>query len=150
VDTSVIAVGYILLQQGDDGKRYPNRIGSLSLTEGESCYSQAKLELYGLFRALHAVRSFIFGVVNFTVEMDAKSIKGMINNPDLQPNATINRWITGILLFNFHLVHIPGTRHTGADRLSRRPAAENDPPEDDDFNDWLDRAYSFSVSLLSN
>jgi hypothetical protein len=82
--------------------------------------------------------------------MDAKYIKDMINNPDLQPNATINRWITGILLFNFHLVHIPGTCHTRADGLSRRPAAENDPPEDSDFNDWLDRAYSFLVSLLSN
>jgi hypothetical protein len=79
--------------------------------------------------------------------MDAKYVKGMINNPDLQPNATINQWITGILLFNFRLVHIPATHHTGVDGLSRRPAAENDPPEDNDFEDWLDRAYSFSVSL---
>jgi hypothetical protein len=36
VDTSVIAVGYILPQEGDDGKCYPNRFGSLSLTEVES------------------------------------------------------------------------------------------------------------------
>jgi reverse transcriptase-like protein len=49
VDTSVIAVGFILFQEGEDGKRYPNRFGSLSLTEVESRYSQAKLELYGLF-----------------------------------------------------------------------------------------------------
>ena len=41
--------------------------------------------------------------------MDAKYIKGMINNPDLQPNATINRWIAGILLFHFELCHIPQT-----------------------------------------
>jgi hypothetical protein len=40
VDTSVIVVGYILSQEGDDGKRYPNRFGSLSLTEIESRYSQ--------------------------------------------------------------------------------------------------------------
>jgi hypothetical protein len=36
VDTSLIAVGYILFQEGDNGKRYPNRFGSLSLTEVES------------------------------------------------------------------------------------------------------------------
>jgi hypothetical protein len=60
------------------------------LNEVESRYSQAKLELYGLFRALRAVRVFIFGVKRLTVEVDAKYIKGMINNPDLQPNATIN------------------------------------------------------------
>jgi hypothetical protein len=39
---------------------------------------------------LHAVCVFIFSVKNLTVEVDAKYIKGMINNPDLQPNATIN------------------------------------------------------------
>jgi hypothetical protein len=113
VDTSNIAVGYILLQVGKDGKRYPSCFGSISLTEVESRYSQAKLELYGLFRALRAVRVHIFGITNLTVEVDAKYIKGMINNPDLQPNATINRWITGILLFSFTLVHVPTTTHTG-------------------------------------
>jgi len=87
VDTSNIAIGFILLQVGEDGKRYPSRFGSIALTEVESRYSQAKLELYGLFRA---VRVFIFGVKNLTVEVDMKYIKGMINNPDLQPNATIN------------------------------------------------------------
>ena len=52
VDTSLIAVGYILSQEGDDGKRYPNRFGSIGLSDVESCYSQAKLELYRLFCAL--------------------------------------------------------------------------------------------------
>jgi hypothetical protein len=101
VDTSVIVVGYILSQEGDNGKCYPNSFGSLSLTEVESCYSQAKLELYGLFRALQAVQIFIFGVANLTVEMDVKYVKGMINNPDLQLNVTINRWIAGMVSFYF-------------------------------------------------
>ena len=70
VDTSVIAVGFILSQQGEDGKHYPNRFGSISLMSVESRYSQAKLELYELFRALRAVRVFIFGAANL-VEMDA-------------------------------------------------------------------------------
>jgi hypothetical protein len=121
VDTSLIAVGFILMQIGEDGKRYPSRFGSITLNEVESRYSQAKLELYGLFRALRAVRVWIFGVPRLTIEVDAKYIKGMINNPDLQPNASINRWIAGILLFNFELVHVPGDKHTGADGLSRRP-----------------------------
>ena len=58
--------------------------------EVKSRYSEAKLELYRLFQALQAVQIFIFGVTNLTAEMDAKYIKGMINNPDLQLNATIN------------------------------------------------------------
>ena len=106
VNTSVIAVGFILSQEGEDGKRYLNHFGSISLTSVESWYSQAKLELYRLFHSLQAVWVFIFGVTNFVVEMGTKYIKGMINNPDLQLNTTINQWITGILLFHFELRHI--------------------------------------------
>jgi hypothetical protein len=123
VDTSNITVGYILLQVGKDGKCYPSCFGSISPTEVESRYSQAKLELYGLFRMLRAVHMHIFGITNLTVEVDARYIKGMINNPDLQPNATINRWIAGILLFSFMLVHVPATMHTSANGLSRRQPA---------------------------
>jgi hypothetical protein len=90
VDMSNITIGFILLQVGADGKHYPNHFGSIVLNEVESCYYQAKLELYGLFCALHAVCIFIFGVKHLTVEVDAKYIKGMINNPDLQPNTIIN------------------------------------------------------------
>jgi hypothetical protein len=150
VDTSVIAVGFILMQLGEDGKRYPARFGSLSLSEIESRYSQAKLELYGLFRALRAARVWIFGVANLTVEVDAKYVKGMINNPDLQPNTTINRWIAGILLFQFKLVHVSADKHTGADGLSRRPPSSLDPPEADNHEDWLDHAYGFSMELLNS
>ncbi|KIK74243.1 hypothetical protein PAXRUDRAFT_176330 [Paxillus rubicundulus Ve08.2h10] len=123
---------FILLQLGEDGKHYPNRIGSITLNEVESCYSQVKLELYGLFRALHAVHVYTFRIANFTVELDAKYVKGMINNPDLQPNTTINRWIAGILLFSFKLVHVPAEKHAGLDGLSCRPWADTDPPILDD------------------
>jgi hypothetical protein len=149
VDTSVVAVGFILLQLGEDGKCYPNCFGSIALSEVESHYSQAKLELYGLFCALCAVCIYIFGIANLTVEVDAKCIKGMINNPDLQPNVTVNRWIAGILLFQFNLIHVPATKHAGIDSLSRRPPAENDPEEDDDHEDWVGRTYSFGVTLLN-
>ena len=74
VDTSKTAVRYILSQEGEDGKRVPNHFRSLTLMDVESRFLQAKLELYGLFRALRAVQIFIFGVADLTVEMDAKYI----------------------------------------------------------------------------
>jgi len=49
VDTSLIAIRYILSQEDDDRKRYPNHFRLLMLMDIESQYSQAKLELYGLF-----------------------------------------------------------------------------------------------------
>jgi integrase-like protein len=81
--------------------------------------------------------------------MDAKYVKGMINNPDLQPNATINRWIAGILLFTFKLVHISADKHKGPDGLSHRPPSAADPPDEDNVEDWLDDAYSFAIVLLN-
>ena len=97
----------MLLQIGGDEKRYPARFGSIPWNEQESRYLQVKLELYGLFHALQAFRLWLIGLPKFTVETDAKYIKGMLNNPNIQPNAVINRWIAGILLFDFDLVHVP-------------------------------------------
>ena len=71
--------------------------------ERESRYSQAKLEPYGLFCALKAIKVWIIGIENFTVEVDAQYIKGMLNNPDIQPNASMNCWLAGIQTFDFKL-----------------------------------------------
>jgi hypothetical protein len=57
-------------------------------------------------------------VKNLIVEVDAKYLKGMLNNPDIQPNVTINWWIAGILLFDFKLVHVLTIHHIAANRLS--------------------------------
>ena len=140
VDSCMNGVGYILLQIGEDGKRYPSRFGSITFNERESRYSQAKLELYGLLRALKQTQLYTIGIKKFVVEMDAKFIKGMINNPTLHPNDAVNRWISAILLFDFKLVHVPADKHTGADGLSRRPRAPEDPPSEDpeEIEDWID------------
>jgi hypothetical protein len=129
INSSIIAIGYVLMQVRDDKCRYPSRFGSIAWTERESQYSQAKLELYGLFRTLHAYRIYIIGVKNLVVEVDAKYLKGMLNNPDIQPNVTINRWIDGILLFNFKLVHVPAIHHSCrrivlTNPCSRRPTGD--------------------------
>ena len=137
VDTSWQAIGIILAQYDGLGRKRPARYGSIPLNERESRYSQPKLELYGLFRALRSFRIHLIGVRNLQVEVDAKYIKGMLNEPDLQPNAAINRWIQGILMFDFTLIHVPATKHVGPDALSRRPLGEGEIVEEDD-DTWLD------------
>ena len=149
VDSCANGAGYVILQVGADGKRYPSRFGSITFNERESRYSQAKLELYGLLRALKHTQLYTIGVKRFIVEMDAKFIKGMINHPTLHPNDAINRWISAILLFNFELVHVPAERHTGADGLSRRPRAPEDPSSEDqdELEEWIDSATGFFFEM---
>jgi hypothetical protein len=101
IDSSIRGIGWILSQDCTNGKRRPARFSLISWNECESCYSQAKLELYSLFRALHALRLYLVSIQHLIVEMDVQFICRMLNNPNIQPNMTINRWIATILLFRF-------------------------------------------------
>lgn len=121
VDTSWRAVGIIIYQLDplDPTKKYFARFASITLTEREANYSQPKRELFGLMRALEAMYYWIFGVRRLVVETDALYIRGMLKNPGMGPNATINRWIEKILMFHFELKHVPGATFA-PDGLSRR------------------------------
>lgn len=139
VDTSIYGIGFILSQNDEKGRRAPARYGSLPLKPTERNYPQSKLELYGLFRALRHYRAHIVGVKNLIVEVDASSIKGMLNNPDIQASAVINRWIQGVKQFDFELVHVPAHKHKGPDALSRRPFTHQDSSDESDPEEWVDR-----------
>ena len=137
IDTSQIAIRFHLCQCSTDNprKRYYTRFGSITLNDRESCFSQPKLELYGLFQSLCALKLYLISVRNLVIEVDARYIKGMLANPDLSPSTSINRWILSILTFHFDLVHIPGTMH-GPDGPSRhRPQPGDEPEPEDDFDD---------------
>ena len=96
------------------------------------------------------MKVWIIGVRNLTVEVDAKYIKGMINNPDIQPNASMNQWMAAILLFNFKLKHVPGSKHAGPDGLSRRRQLPDDQEVDEtpeEVDEWLDDVIGCGVWL---
>ena len=120
VDTSYIAVGFILSQCNPVNLRlrYHARFESITLNDSECRFSQPKLELYGLYRDLQALKLYLIGVCNLIVEVDAKYIEGMLENPDIAPSTSINRWIVSILMFHFTLVHVSGMHH-GPGGLSR-------------------------------
>jgi hypothetical protein len=152
VDTSQIAVSFYLCQADlhMPKKRYFARFGSIPLNDRERHFLQPKLELYGLYRALHAYKMFLVGMCNLIVEVDARYIKGMLNNPDIAPSASINRWIVSILMFHFELRHVPGKMH-GPDGLSRRLPQPDDDSNDEEtnneaeeFDDWINNLYGFA------
>ena len=144
VDSSIHGIGFILSQEDEKGRRAPARYGSLPLTQGASNYGQSKLELYGLMRALRHFRAFIVGVKNLVVEVDAASIKGMLDHPDIQASTLINRWIQGVQQFDFTLAHVPAYKHKGPDALSRRPYTEQDSSEESDPDGWVDEIALFT------
>ena len=60
VDTSYIAIGFFLCQAELDNPkiRHYSRFGSITLNDREARFSQAKLEIYGLYRALRACKLY--------------------------------------------------------------------------------------------
>jgi hypothetical protein len=129
VDTSYIAVGFYIFQEDAENPKlvYYAKFGSRNLNEREARFSQPKRELFGLKEALRLNKMWLFGARKLIVETDAKYIKGMLDHPDMMPNATINRWITEILMYQFVLRHKVG-KTFGPDGLSRRPPQPSDPP----------------------
>ncbi|RXW13243.1 hypothetical protein EST38_g12608 [Candolleomyces aberdarensis] len=139
VDTSYIAIGwYISQQDAEDAKKWwYARFGSTLLSPREARYSQPKRELFGLMRALDENKYWLIGCRRLVVETDAQYIKGMLNNPEEGPNATINRWIEAILMYHFELRHVAG-KTFAADGLSRRVRQAEDPdpePWDHSYED---------------
>jgi hypothetical protein len=69
----------------------------------------------------------------------------MLNNPDMQPNVTINQWIMAILLFDFKLIHIPANKYKGPDGLSQHEPMDGEEDKDDDPKAWIDHILSLSI-----
>jgi hypothetical protein len=135
VDTSYKAVGFYIYQECPETMKKKTfiKFGSITLNEREARFSQPKRELFGLKRALEASEYLLIGCRKLVVETDAKYIHGMLNHPEMGPNATINRWIEKILMFHFKLRHVAG-KTFGPDGLSRRdeqPGDEKYPPDED-------------------
>ena len=135
VDTSYKAVGFYIYQEDPVTKKKKTfiKFGSITLHDREARFSQPKRELFGLKRALEVSEYLLIGCRKLIVETDAKYIHGMLNHPEMGPNATINRWIDKILMYHFELRHVPG-KTFGPDGLSRRaeqPGDEQYPPDED-------------------
>src|SRR5258708_21947022 len=100
VDSLTIGVGWMIVQRLVDAE-YPIMFGSITFNECEACYSQPKLELYGMFRALKAEHHRLHNV-HFQLIVDARFLAQMMMTPDL-PNAAMTQWITYIQLFTFEI-----------------------------------------------
>lgn len=128
VDSSYIGIGFYIYQEdlNDPKRHYYAKFGSKVMNDCEARFSQPKRELFGMKEALRLNKQILFGVRKLIVETDAKYIKGMLQNPDMMPTATINRWIDEISMFQFTLRHKAGATF-GPDGLSRRSLQAGDP-----------------------
>ncbi len=118
VDSLIIGVGWMIAQHLTDTE-YPIVFGLITFNEREAQYSQPKLELYGVFRALKAECHRLHNI-HFRLTVDAVFLAQMMMSPDL-PNMVMMCWIMYIQLFTFEVNHTLGTAHRIPDGLSHWP-----------------------------
>jgi len=117
VDTSPIAIGWVVGQDDEDGKRFAIRFGARILTERERAYPQVRRELWDALTTLKVDRNYLIGA-EVVVETDCLPLLGMIANCNSLDIAML-RWIAYIKSLNPVLVHIEGKKNCVADMLSR-------------------------------
>jgi len=148
IDSCQNGTGWILFQMVEKEKHLVI-FGSCTFNDTESRYSQAKLELYGVFHAIKDLRHRIWGI-HFWIDIDAKFLIKMVKQPDL-PNAPMTRWISYIALFDYVMNH-PAAAHVGIDGLSRRRRTPED-TDDEDTEEYLDKflgSSSYHIDSVSS
>jgi ribonuclease HI len=131
VDASGFALGAVLMQRDDKGKRHPIAYFSTTLSEAERNYDIYDLEFLAIIRALRHWRPFVAGsphkIIIFTDHANLQYWR--------QPqkiSRRIAREVLELSEFDVELRHIPGKNNGRADALSRRP--DYDQGEQDNEN----------------
>ena len=120
VDASGYAIGAVLMQRDEKGKRHPVAYFSSTLNEAERNYDIYTLELYAIVRALRHWRPFLAGSPHeIIVHTDHANLQYWKEPQKI--NRRIAREVVELSEYNIKLKSIPGRENRRADMLSRRP-----------------------------
>ena len=120
VDASGYAIGAVLMQRDEKGKRHPVAYFSSTLNEAERNYDIYTLELYVIVRALRHWRPFLVGSPHeIIVHTDHANLQYWKEPQKI--NRRIAREVVELSEYNIKLKNIPGRENGRADMLSRRP-----------------------------
>ena len=114
--SSVIGVGGVLCQEGDDGKLHPLAFESRKLLDAEKHYPVHELELLAFVHCLKKWRHYL-DFRKFKVFTDNRSLETIWTNRT--PSLRIIRWLEYIQTFQFDIVHLKRELNHVADILSK-------------------------------
>jgi hypothetical protein len=125
-DASMTGLGAALYQK-KDGRLHPVAFASRSLSNSEKNYPVHKLEFLALKWAVtEKFHDYLYGAT-FMVLTDSNPMTYVMTTARL--DATGQRWVAALSLYDFKISYIQGKRNVAADGLSRRPHESSD--EDD-------------------
>lgn len=134
-DASPTAIGVILIQENDKGKRKIVACGSKTLTEVEKRYSQTQREALALVWGVEHFSYYLMGR-KFIVRTDHQALKFIFKANPKESKRAMNRadgWALRLEPFDFDIEYVKGDDNI-ADPLSRiNKTDENPQPFENDY-----------------
>jgi ribonuclease HI len=147
VDASGFAMGAVLLQKKEDGKKHPIAYYSKTLSAAERNYDIYDLELLAIVNALDHWRSYLAGsphkVIIYSDHQNLLYWK--------EPHKISRRVAREVLMlseYNFEIRHIKGTANGRADALSRRPDYDQGQEDNQDVTVLPEQVFARAMEVL--
>ena len=115
-DASQYAVGAVLYQEDDSGKRFYISFASKALSQAQVNYPAFRRELLAVMFAVSKFRGWLYGQ-KFTIYSDHSALVYLFKSK--HENRMLNYWSYLLLDFKFDVVHRPGILNILPDCLSR-------------------------------
>ena len=123
-DASSYGLGAVLLQKQDTGDFKPVIYISRSLSTAEARYAQIEKESLAFTWACERLADYLIGL-KFHIQTDHKPLVPLFSTKHLDElPIRVQRFRMRMMRFEFTISHVPGTKLTIADTLSRSPSAE--------------------------
>jgi hypothetical protein len=116
-DCSSYCLGAVL-QQKQDGIVRVIAYYSRTLNRPERQYCVTRRELLAIVEAVQHFHNYLYGV-HFLIRTDHSALSWALKFRT--PMGQLSRWMNTLSLYDFNVEHRPGSKHTNADSLSRRP-----------------------------
>ena len=140
VDASGFALGGVLLQRQEDGKKHPIGYYSTTLNEAQRNYDIYELEILEIAECLKHWRPYLAGSPHKVIFHTDHANLTYWRQPQ-KISRHIARQVLELEEYNIKLQHIPGKNNRQADALSRRPDYDQGTNDNQDITMLPDKLF---------
>jgi hypothetical protein len=149
VDASGFAMGAVLLQKKEDGKKHPIAYYSKTLSAAEQNYDVYDLELLAIVNALDHWRPYLAGSPHkIIIYSDHQNL--LYWKEPHKISRRVAREVLMLSKYNFEIRHIKGTSNGRADALSRRPDYDQGHEDNQNVTVLPRQVFARAMEVLPN
>jgi hypothetical protein len=148
VDASGFALGAVLTQRGEDGKKHPIGYYSTTLNKAERNYDIWDLELLAVVKGLRHWRAYLAGSPHKVIVYTDHANLLYWRQPQ-KISRRIAREVLELSEYDIKLRHIPGNVNSRADMLSRRPDYDQGERDNEDITVLPNHLFARALTTLT-